>query len=240
MSLLLVKYPDIIASRFKLVYAINQFTRHKLLEGIVTVSVMPLDTPPTQSVPRILENLPDPPISSAGCPRRTRVQIDLILLAIEALELGGSEVMLALAKQLELQEIIPNRVVLWRIRGTNPLRRSHTRRSLTLLEAKALVVIACHRARQLTFLIRQLLLVYQQLRDKQVPLENHLRLSEYLERFRAHFRSRMNPRRAGVAAYNSDEKLNQLAMELLSQLLFCTGTSGMQRFWISLFDGEVG
>jgi len=25
----------------------------------------------------------------------------------------------------------------------------------------------------------------------------------------------------------------------LGQLLFCTGTAGMQRFWISLFDGEV-
>jgi len=25
----------------------------------------------------------------------------------------------------------------------------------------------------------------------------------------------------------------------LSNLLFCTGTAGMQRFWVSLFDGEV-
>ncbi|MDE5102783.1 MAG: DUF3038 domain-containing protein, partial [Trichodesmium sp. St19_bin2] len=40
-------------------------------------------------------------------------------------------------------------------------------------------------------------------------------------------------------AYNSEEKLNQLGLELLSKLLFCTGTRGMQRFWISLFDGEV-
>jgi hypothetical protein len=40
-------------------------------------------------------------------------------------------------------------------------------------------------------------------------------------------------------AYSSDERLNELALELLSQLLFCTGTSGVQRLWISLFDGEV-
>jgi hypothetical protein len=106
-------------------------------------------------------------------------------------------------------------------------------------EAKAMVILVCHLARRLTVLIRQMLLAYQQLRDKQVPLEHHFRLSEYLERFRAHFRSRMNPRRAGVAAYNSDDKLNNLAIELLSELLFCTGTSGMQRFWSSLFDGEV-
>lgn len=200
---------------------------------------MPINTPPAQSKPFVLESLPDPLISDRGCPPRTRQQIDFILLAIEALELGGSEAMLYAAKELELQNIVKNRVVLWRLRCTNPLRRSYSRRPLKLEEAKALVVIASHMARRLTVLIRQLLLAYQQVSEKQVPLENHFRLSEYLERFRAHFRSRMNPKRAKVAAYNSDEKLNELALSLLSQLLFCTGTSGMQRFWSSLFDGEV-
>jgi hypothetical protein len=187
----------------------------------------------------ILDTLPDPPLDARGCPSRTKLQIDLILLAIEALELGSSEAIPAVADELELQGIIKNRVNLWRLRSTNPLRRSHTRRPLSLTEAKALVVIACYLARRLTVLIRQLLLTYQQMSDKQIPLEQNLRLSNYLERFKAHFRSRMNPRRSGVIAYSSNEKLDELALELLGQLLFCTGTAGMQRFWISLFDGEV-
>src|ERR671932_2479118 len=173
----------------------------------LSVSVMPTNSPQAQTRPLILDSLPDPPIVERGCPPRTRQQIDLILLAIEALELGGSEAMLFAAKELELQDIIKNRVVLWRLRCTNPLRRSYSRNPLELEEAKALVVIACHMARRMTVLIRQLVLAYQQLSDKQVPLENHFRLSEYLERFRAHFRSRMNPRRAKVAANSSDEKL---------------------------------
>lgn len=203
------------------------------------VSVMQSNTPPERSTPLILDSLPNPLISELGCPRRTRLQIDLILLAIEALDLRGSEAILAVAKELEIDEIVQNRVVLWRLRSTNPLRRYSQRRPLKLEEAKALVLVACHLARRMTVLIRQLLMDYQQLRDKQVPLEHHLRLSDYLERFRAHFRSRMNPRRAGVMVYNTDEKLNQLALDLLAKLLFCTGTAGMQRFWISLFDGEV-
>ncbi|WP_044209324.1 DUF3038 domain-containing protein [Coleofasciculus chthonoplastes] len=207
---------------------------------ILSVSVMPTNSPAAPSHPVILDNLLDPDISDRGCPSRTRQQIDLILLAIEALELGGSEAMLLVAKQLELEDIINNRVVLWRLRCTNPLRRSHTRRPLNLEEAKALVIIASYLARRMTVVIRQLLLAYEQLSQKQVPIEQHFRLSSYLERFRAHFRSRMNPRRAKVSVYNTDEKLNELALSLLAQLLFCTGTSGMQRFWISLFDGEVG
>jgi hypothetical protein len=201
---------------------------------------MQVNNLPASSTPTLLQTLPDPPIPSEVCPRRTRLQIDLLLLAIEALDLGGSEALLGVAKELELQDIIKNRVTLWRMRNTNPLRRnSSQRRTLSLDEAKALVLIICYVARRLTVLVRQLLLAEQQLSEKNLTPDHHYRLADYLERFRAHFRARMNPRRAVIVAYNTDEKLNQLALSLLGQLLFCTGTSGTQRLWSSLFDGEV-
>jgi hypothetical protein len=193
----------------------------------------------SQGIHEILDTLPDPAIHGQVCPRKTRTEIDLMLLAIEALELGGSEAILSLAEELDLKEIIKNRVNLWRMRASNPMRRAHSRRPLDILEAKALVVIACYIARRLTVTIRQLLTIYQQLAQKQIPLEQNLRLANYLERFRAHFKSRMNYRRSGVIALNSDDKLDELAINLLGKLLFCTGTAGMQRYWISLFDGEV-
>ncbi len=202
------------------------------------MSVTQLNPVSAKPTPYLLESLADFPVGETGCPRRARMQIDLMLLAIEALDLSGSEAILAMARELELQSIIPNRVALWRMRSSNPLRRYSQRRVLTLPEAKALVIIGANLARRLTVLIRQLLLAYQQLTEKQLSLDHHFRLSDYLERFRVHFRARMNPRRSAVAAY-TDEKLNQLAMEQLTQLLFCTGTYGMQRFWNSLFDGEV-
>ncbi|MDJ0577129.1 MAG: DUF3038 domain-containing protein [Xenococcaceae cyanobacterium MO_234.B1] len=194
----------------------------------------------TQTLPAILSRLPDIYLSVKECSTRTQQEIDLLLLAIEALELGASEKMLATVERLELEEIIPNRVILWRIRCSNPWRRSYTRDFLTLNEAKALVILICDRARELMVLIRQLLVVQQQMKAKKLPLENHFRLSEYLERFRAHFRSRMNPRRTKVSLLLASEaELNDLAMSLLEKLLFCTGTKGMERVWFSLFDGEV-
>ena len=194
----------------------------------------------TQTKPVILKTLPDIPVGSRGCSPHTQQQIDLLLLAIEALELGASEHMLATVKRLELEEIVHNRVSLWRLRCSNPWRRSYTRDFLSLDQAKALVIIAGYRAKQLMVLIRQLLLAEQQMREKQLPIENHFRLSEYLERFRAHFRSRMNSRRTKVAAYiASEDDLNELALSLLKKLLFCTGTKGIQRVWFSLFDGEI-
>ncbi len=200
---------------------------------------MQLNSRTDQSVPFVLESLPDPAVLGEGCPHRTRLQIDLVLLAIEALDLDGSEAMLTAARELQLQGLVKNRVTLWRLRNSNPCRRYSQRRPLTLAEAKALVAIACYLARRLTVTIRQLLLAHEQLRTQQLSPEHHFGLAHYLTRFRSHFRSRMNLRRTSLAVYSVDEKLNELAMSLLGQLLFCTGTAGMQRLWSSLFDGEV-
>ena len=199
------------------------------------------DFPSSPSTPAsVLSTLPDISLPAKGCSPRTQQQIDLLLLALEALELGGSEQMLAMARQLNIDGIIKHRVNLWRLRCSNPWRRSYTRDELSLEEAKALVIVAGYRAKDLMVNIRQLLLAEQQMREKNLPVENHFRLSEYLERFRAHFRSRMNSRRAKVSAYiASEEQLNELALSLLNKLLFCTGTQGIQRVWFSLFDGEV-
>ena len=195
---------------------------------------------PAETTASILNTLPDISLPSKRCSPGTQQQIDLLLLALEALELGASEQMLAIARQLNVDSIIKNRVNLWRLRCSNPWRRSYTREDLTLNQAKALVIVAGYRAKDLMVNIRQLLLAEQQMREKNLPIDNHFRLSEYLERFRAHFRSRMNSRRAKVSAYiASEEQLNELALSLLNKLLFCTGTRGIQRVWFSLFDGEV-
>lgn len=201
---------------------------------------MPVESPSAETTkPLLIDKLTDPDFAQDECPRRAKTQIDLILLAIEALDLAGSQAMLMATQELGLEEVIQGRVNLWTLRSTNPLRKSRQRRPVSLAEAKALVLIACYLSRKLTVVIRQLLLGYQQLQEQDMSLEHHFRLASYLNRFRSHFRARMNPKRAAVMAYEDDEVLNELAMSLLTQLLFCTGIQGEQRLWSSLFDGEV-
>ena len=202
---------------------------------------MQVQSPPnTQpSGPQLIDQLSVPEGLPSECSRRAKTQIDLLLLAIEALDLGGAEAMLASARELGLDEVVRGRVNLWLLRSSNPLRRFSQRQPMSLEEGKALVLITCFLAKRLTVLIRQLLLGYQQLSDQELSFDHHFRLSDYLARFRSHFRARMNAKRSGVIAYSTDEKLNELAIELLTKLLFCTGTDGADRLWISLFDGEV-
>lgn len=200
---------------------------------------MQVQSPPQTPENQLIDQLTTPEGLPSECSRRAKTQIDLLLLAIEALDLGGAEAMLASAKEMELDEVIRGRVNLWLLRSSNPLRRFSQRQPMSTEEGKALVLITCFLARRLTVLIRQLLLGYQQLEDQGLSYDHHFRLSDYLARFRSHFRARMNAKRSGVIAYSTDEKLNELAIELLTKLLFCTGTDGADRLWVSLFDGEV-
>lgn len=193
-----------------------------------------------QSQPAILHQLPDFPLPNISGMMKLQQHLDLLLLALEALQLGGSEYMLATATELELNNIVKNRLSLWRLRCSNPWRKCYTRNSLTLSQTKTLVLITCESARKCIIPIRQLLVSVQQMKDKDMPLENNFRLSEYFSRFQAHFIRRMNPRRAKVSIYlSAPDELNQLALSLLEELLFCTGIKGKQRFWVSLFDGEI-
>jgi Protein of unknown function (DUF3038) len=99
----------------------------------MTVSL--INGPLSEPLLGILESLPNPAIDGDACPRRTKIELDLILLAIEAVESGSSEQMLELAKELDLDSIIKNRIALWRMRSTNPMRRAHTRRNLTVRDS---------------------------------------------------------------------------------------------------------
>ncbi len=194
----------------------------------------------TSSPEAILGELSDIPVSSTASMIKVQKHLDLLLLALEALQLGGSEYMLAIAQQLELNDIIHNRLSLWHLRCSNPWRKCYTRESLTPNQAKALTLITIESAKKFMLPIRQLLVAVQQMDNKDMPLENNFRLSQYFTRFKSHFERRMNSRRAKVAYYlSSTEELNTLALSLLEELVFCTGTRGKQRFWTSLFDGEV-
>lgn len=183
-------------------------------------------------------DLPVPKDPAWGCPRAVRVDLDNLLLAIEALDLQATEIMLYLVQQLDLESVIPNRVSLWRLRNTNPLRRNYQRATLQWDEAQALVKIICVLARQLNTQLRLLVTTSQQVSENKIDIlglqQNRLYLEFYLDRFRSLFLSRMRS-----PSILSDREIEDLSLHLLSQLLFCSGTAGELRLWHSLLDGVI-
>jgi hypothetical protein len=173
-----------------------------------------------------------------GCPRSVRMDIDHLLLAIEALDLEAVEVMLVLIEQLSLQKTIPSRVAFWRLRNTNPLRRNYQRVSLTWDELKALVKIVCTLSKQLDAGLRLLISTHQQAVDGKIEMlglqQNQAYLENYIDRFISLYIGRMR----SPSPLNKGE-IRELALQLLTRLLLCSGVAGEYRLWHSLFDGAI-
>ncbi len=173
-----------------------------------------------------------------GCPRTVRMDIDHLLLAIEALDLEAVEVLLALIEPLGLEKIIPSRVAFWRLRNTNPLRRNYQRSSLDWDELKALIKIVCAIAKQLDSGLRLLISTHQQITEGKIEAlglqQNQAFLEGYIDRFRSLYIGRMR----SPAPLNKQE-IAELALQQLTRLLICSGTVGEYRLWNSLFDGAI-
>jgi len=161
-----------------------------------------------------------------------KTQIDLVLLALESLAGIGSEAMLQAASALNLESKIPDRVTLWRLRQSNPLRKGEGgRKKLDIEEARSLVLIACFLAKQHQELIRRAIDLLEQAAQNDSEPHRTAMLGDYLDAFNNTYLERMEDDRN-----ISTENLTQLAFKLLVDLLFYSSPGGHRRLWLALLD----
>jgi hypothetical protein len=161
-----------------------------------------------------------------------KTQLDLVLIALESLTGIGSEAMLSAAVNLNLESKVPDRVALWRLRQSNPLRKSQGgRKKLDIEEARSLVLIICHLAKQHQEIIRQAVgLLEQMTANKQKPHQTAL-LGDYIDTFCNTYQERMEEEEP-----TSTYLLTHLALKLLINLLFYSASGGHRRLWLALID----
>ncbi len=161
-----------------------------------------------------------------------KTQIDLVLLALESLAGIGSEAMLQAALALNLESKIPDRVTLWRLRQSNPLRKGEGgRKKLDIEEARSLVLISCYLAKQHQELIRRAIDLLEQVTQNNSEPHKTALLGDYLDAFNNTYGERMEDN-----DNVSTEKLTQLALKLLLDLLFYSSPGGHRRLWLALLD----
>jgi len=161
-----------------------------------------------------------------------KAQLDLVLLALEALAGIGSDAMLRVAVELNLESVVADRVSLWRLRQSNPLRKSQGgRKKLDVEEARSLVLIICHLAKQHQALIRRAVALLEQLTEQNREPHTVALLGDYLDFFSNTYADRMED-----AEDLTSEMLTQLAFKLLIDLLFYSSEDGHRRLWLALLD----
>ena len=160
-----------------------------------------------------------------------KAQLDLILLALEALSGLGSEAVLAAAQSLGFASLISDRVNLWRLRQSSPLRKGQGRKKLDIEEAKALVMVICHLAQQQQQAIRQAIAKLEESTEKKQPPYQVAILGNYLDAFSNSYQERMEMDPALPMS-----ALEQLALRLLVDLLFYSSPKGDRRLWLALLE----
>ncbi len=161
-----------------------------------------------------------------------KTQLDLVLLALESLAGIGSEAMLQAALALNLESKIPDRVTLWRLRQSNPLRKGEGgRKKLDVEEARSLVLISCYLAKQHQEQIRRAIDLLEQVSQNNSEPHKTAMLGEYLDAFNNTYLERMEE-----DSNVSTDNLTQLAFKLLVDLLFYSSPGGHRRLWLALLD----
>lgn len=161
-----------------------------------------------------------------------KTQLDLVLLSLESLAGIGSEAMLQAAAELNLESMVADRVSLWRLRQSNPLRKSSGgRKKLDVEEARSLVLIICHLAKQHLELIRRAVALLEQMTEQKREPHRAALLGDYLDTFSNKYQERMEQ-----GENVSTEVLTELALKLLIDLLFYSSPNGHRRLWLALLD----
>lgn len=185
----------------------------------------PASTPNWEELP--LASQPDPIQLD-----NIKAQLDLVLLALEALAGIGSEAMLQAASDLKVESMVSDRVALWRLRQSSPLRKGQGgRKKLDVEEARSLVLISCHLAKQHQELIRRAVALLEQLTEQNREPHQAALLGDYLDTFSNTYQERMEG-----GEDTPPDRLTHLALKLLIDLLFYSAPGGPRRFWLALLE----
>ena len=155
-------------------------------------------------------------------------KLDFLLLVIETLQINATESLLLKAKTIGLSEEFSSRVNLWKLRTTNPLRKSYSFTSLSSEQIDSLVKLISYMANNLYPLIRQLL------SSKESDTLNKERWLLFSKRLKSLIRERMNSQRSYVASLLIDDS-NEFFRELLVILSLSCGQGGENRLKASMY-----
>ena len=155
-------------------------------------------------------------------------KLDFLILVIETLQINATESFLLKAKHIGLSEDFSNRVHFWKLRTSNPFRKSYAFTSLSSEQIDSLVELIASMAENLYPLIRQLL------SSKESKTLNNERWFVFSSRLKSLISERMNVQRSYISSLLSDES-NEFFRELLVILSLSCGPGGATRLKASMY-----
>ncbi|MBO8240096.1 DUF3038 domain-containing protein [Prochlorococcus marinus XMU1412] len=157
-------------------------------------------------------------------------KLDLLLLILETIDLNGIQSFYALSNKLNLNNVLPNKVTIWKLRNNNPLRKSYVGNNIKLNEFDALIKITVEMAKYLYPYIREIL------KSKEDLEENSIIWNDFNKRFIELVKERFNMDSMRVKKLLNQAENDEIIIKSLLTLSFCISNQGHQKLENYLYD----
>ena len=162
--------------------------------------------------------------------RQSIEKLDLLLLILETIDLNGIQSFYALANRLDLKDVLPNKVTIWKLRNNNPLRKSYVNNNIKVNEFHALIKVTVEMSRYLYPYIREILKSTEDLE------ENSVIWNDFNNRFIELIRERFNVDSMRVKKLLNQSENDEIIIKSLLTLSLCISNQGCQKLKNFLYD----
>ena len=155
--------------------------------------------------------------------RKAIEKLDLLLLILETIDLNGIQSLYALSNKLNLNNVLPNKVTIWKLRNNNPLRKSYVKNNIKIDQIDALIKITVEMSRYLYPYIRELL------KSKEDLEKNSYIWDDFNNRFIELIKERFNVDSMRVKKLLNQTKNDEIIIKSLLTLSLCISNQGCQK-----------
>ncbi len=162
--------------------------------------------------------------------RQSIEKLDLLLLILETIDLNGIQSLYALSNRLNLNDVLPNKVTIWKLRNNNPLRKSYVNNNIKVDEFDALIKITVEMSRYLYPYIREIL------QSKENLEKNSVIWNDFNNRLIDLIKERFNLDSMRVKKLLNQTENDEMIIKSLLTLSLCISNKGYQKLKNFLFD----
>ena len=154
----------------------------------------------------------------------------MLLLALETIDLNGAESLYSLSGKLNLNEVFPNKVTIWKLRNNNPMRNSFNNNNIKLDEFEALVKLTAEMAKFLYPFLRQILQSRDDLMRDPKPW------NEFKDRYIELISERFNTHSMKVKRLLDPNCNDEVFIKIILTLALCKSDDGFQKLRTTLLN----
>ena len=151
-------------------------------------------------------------------------------MALETIDLNCAESLYSLSDKLNLNEILPNKVTIWKLRNNNPMRNSFNNNNIKSEEFEALIKLTVEMAKFLYPFIRQIL----QSRDDLI--NNPKAWNEFKKRYIELISERFNTNSMKVKRLLDPNLNDEIFIKIMLTLALCISEDGYLKLRTTLIN----